>query len=100
MHKHLQRITAHAQNKLRTRTLQNVFKELSRLKSVFTCTVCAPDKIGESSCFEHICARHPDLIGELTYSKLFDCLTQANSDLILNSCMYMSNCKSIWSIVF
>ena len=83
-----------------TRTLQSVFKELSRPKSVFTCIVCAPDKISESSWFEHVCARHPDLIGELTCSKLLDCLTQANSDLILNSCMYMSNCNSIWSIVF
>ena len=82
-----------------TRTLQSVFKELSRPKSVFTCTICASDKISESSCFEHVCDCHSDLIGKLTCSNLLDYLTQGNSDSILNSCMYMSNCNSIWSIV-
>ena len=72
-----------------TRTLQSVFKELSRPKSVFTCSLCAPDEIREPSCFEHICEHHSDQIGELNSSRLFDCLEQANSDVILNTCVYM-----------
>lgn len=83
-----------------TRTLQSVFKELSRPKSVFTCIICVSDKISESSCFEHVCDHHSDLIGELTCIDLLDCLTQANSVSFLNSCMCMSSCNSIWSIVF
>ena len=72
-----------------TRTLLSVFKELSRPKSVFTCSLCAPDEIREPSCFEHICEHHSDQIGELNSSRLFDCLEQANSDVILNTCVYM-----------
>ena len=86
-----------------SRTLQRLFKELSRPKSVFTCTQCTSDseEINEPSCFEHACEQHSDLIGDLTCSSLFDSLIQANSDSIFNSCMYMSNCTSIlWSIVF
>ena len=85
-----------------SRTLQRLFKELSRPKSVFTCTQCASDseEINEPSCFEHACEQHSDLIGDLTCSSLIDCLIQANSDSIFNSCMYMSNCTSLWSFVF
>ena len=85
-----------------SRTLQRLFKELSRPKSVFTCTQCASDseEINEPSCFEHACEQHSDLIGDLTCSSLIDCLIQANSASIFNSCMYMSNCTSLWSFVF
>ena len=48
-----------------TRTLQSVFKELSRPKSVFTCSLCAPDEIREPSCFEHICEHHSGSIQTL-----------------------------------
>ena len=85
-----------------SRTLQRLFKELSRPKSVFICTQWAsdPEEINEPSCFEHACEQHSDLIGDLTCSSLIDCLIQANSDSIFNSCMYMSNCTSLWSFVF
>ena len=68
-----------------SRTLQRLFKGLSRPKSVFTCTQCASDseEINEPSCFEHACEQHSDLIGDLTCSSLIDCLIQANSDSIL-----------------
>ena len=82
-----------------SRTLQRLFKELSRPKSVFICrcTQCASvsEEINEPSCFEHACEQHSDLIGDLTCSCLLDCLIQANSDSIFNSCMYMSNCTSL-----
>ena len=90
--------TQHCKGVKGTRTLQSVFKELSRLKSVFICSLCAPDKIREPSCFKHICEHHSDQIGELNCSRLFDCLEQANSDFILNTCVYMSKCNSLWSI--
>ena len=85
-----------------SRTLQRLFKELSRPKSVFTCTQCAsvPIKINEPSCFEHACEQHSDLVGDLTCSSLIDSLIQANSDFIFNSCMYMSHCASLWSFAF
>ena len=85
-----------------SRTLQRLFKELSRPKSVFTCTQCAsvPIMINEPSCFEHACEQHSDLVGDLTCSSLIDSLIQANSDLIFNSCMYMSHCASLWSFAF
>ena len=47
-----------------------------------------------------VTVQHSDLIGDLTCSSLIDCLIQANSDSIFNSCMYMSNCTSLRSIVF
>ena len=85
-----------------SRTLQRLFKELSRPKSVFICTQCASvsEEINEPGCFEHACEQHSDLIGDLTCSSLIECLIQANSDSIFNSCMYMSNCTSLWSIAF
>ena len=74
----------------------------TRPKSVFTCTQCASDseEINEPSYFEHACEQHSDLIGDLTCSSLIDCLIKTNSDSIFNSCMYMSNCTSLWSFVF
>ena len=80
--------------------LHKYFQRTLQTETVFTCSLCAPDEKREPSCFEHICEHHSDQIGELNCSRLFDCLEQANSDFILNTCVYMSKCNSLWSIVF
>ena len=73
-----------------TRTLQRVFKELSRPKPCSKCNLCETE-ITEESCFEHTCVNHSDIVGDLSCDLFISTLIEANSDSIFTKCSCMSN---------
>ena len=68
-----------------TRTLQRVFKELSRPKPCSKCNLCETE-ITEESCFEHTCVNHSDIVGDLSCGLFISTLIEANSDSIFTKC--------------
>ena len=82
-----------------TRTLQRIFKELSRPKPCSKCNLCETE-ITEESCFEHTCVNHSDIVGDLSCDLFISTLIKANSDSIFTKCSCMSNYTSLWSFHF
>ena len=48
-----------------TRALQNLFCELCRPASCFMCTQCESHPSPETTCLEHICSSHPNMVDNL-----------------------------------
>ena len=85
-----------------TRSLQNLFRELCRPASCFMCTQCESHPSPETTCLEHICTSHPNMVNNLSIDMLVSTLTdlegQAND--FFGICHKLKDCNSLWELHF
>ena len=85
-----------------TRTLQNLFRELCRPASCFMCIKCESHPSPETTCLEHICSSHPNMVHNLSIDMLVSTLTdlegQAND--LLSMCYKLEDCNSLLELHF
>ena len=72
-----------------TRSVQNLFRELCHSASCFMCTQCESHPSPETTCLEHTCSSHPNLVHNLLIDVLVSTLTGWKLDFLL-PCPYRS----------
>ncbi len=81
-----------------TRVMQTIFKELCRPNSCFKCSLCDRQISSDTSCLQHACEIHPNVMENTSYENVLSVLVAADSmDAIMNYSKTLSKAYTIWT---
>ena len=83
-----------------TKIVQSLFREVCRPVSCFKCSVCDSHVSSTTTCFEHVCDKHPEQVQKLSIESLVDMVSEGQADSVFFICAKLSNCKSLWELQF